>query len=102
MKIEFCIPKNESIPTNLRLKVDDKFDVCYERLSKSLAYRFSFYRFQGVDCFLADDIMDQIVRQMREQAYDLGACLEEISREFDADANEIGVTVFFKKRGLWQ
>lgn len=42
MKIEFYIPKDEEIPTRLRLKVDDSIDVYYKKLSNVFAYTFEF------------------------------------------------------------
>lgn len=98
MKIEFYAPEGENIPTKLRLKVDDKIDVYYNRLPNGLAYRFSFFRFQSVDCFLADKIVSQIVQMMHEQSYDHGAYWEEIVREVAADEHEIRVTVDFRVR----
>lgn len=42
MKIEFYIPKNEKIPTSLRLDVDGK-RVIYNRVKDIFAYDFHFF-----------------------------------------------------------
>lgn len=47
-KIEFYIPKDEKIPTDLRLKVDEK-DVFYKRAKEGLAYEFEIFN-------LADEV----------------------------------------------
>jgi len=73
MKIEFFIPENETIPTALRLKVDDTYDVFYERLSDKFAYAFTFFKLQGVTENIARLITEAIINRMASQSYDHGA-----------------------------
>lgn len=42
MKVKFYIPKDETIPTRLRLKVDER-DVYYESVKDKFAYDFQFF-----------------------------------------------------------
>ena len=58
MNIEFYIPKDEKIPTDLRLKVDG-IDVCYERIKGG----FRFYVYVDSD-EKALDIVKAITGQM--------------------------------------
>lgn len=70
MKIEFYIPKDEKIPTDLRLKVDG-IDVCYERIKGG--FRFYVY----VD---SDEKALEIVKAIAEQMI------------FDHDESQHGVS----------
>lgn len=72
MKIEFFIPENEMIPTALQLKVDDAYDVFYERLPDRFAYAFTFFKTQGVTENMARLITEAIIDQMVDQSYDHG------------------------------
>lgn len=72
MKIEFFIPENESIPTALRLKVDDTYDVFYTRLPDKFAYAFTFFKSQGVTENLARLMTEAIIDRMVGQSYDHG------------------------------
>jgi hypothetical protein len=73
MRIEFHIPKDESIPTRLRLRVDGEIDVYYERLRDAFGYKFDFFKSQGVTVEMATAITDEIVRRMISQSYDIGS-----------------------------
>ena len=99
MKIEFYIPKDERIPTQFRLKVDEKFDVYYDKVHGKFAYKFKFFRFQGVTLEMANSITDEIVHKMEWQSYDHGAQWRECdTREIVNDEFELSITVFFRKR----
>ena len=99
MKIEFYIPEDQSIPTNLRVKVDDKFDVYYSRLNDVFGFKFEFFEFQGVTREMATAITDEIVSKMVSQSYDHGAQWRECGvREIVADGLELSITVFFRVR----
>lgn len=99
MKIEFYVPKDQTIPLQLRLKVDGKFDVDYDRLSDTFGWKFEFSKFQGVTLEMANAITDEIVSRMISQSYDHGAQWRERGvREIVNDEWELSVTVFFRVR----
>ena len=56
-KMEFYIPKDEVIPTRLRLKIDENIDVYYERLPNVFGYKFDFLKLQNVTIEMATVIM---------------------------------------------
>ncbi len=68
MKIEFYIPKNEKIPTSLRLDVDGK-QVKYNRVKDIFAYDFHFF---GQTEEKSLEIAEEIARVMCYQSYDHG------------------------------
>ena len=87
MKIEFY-SAGKQIPTELRLKVDDKFDVYYSQLSDWIGYKFEFFKHQGVTAELATKITDEIVSRMIDQSYNHGSQWRECSRDvIDNDFN---------------
>lgn len=98
MKIEFYSAEKQ-IPTELRLKVDDKFDVYYNQLSDRFGYKFEFFRHQGVTIELATIITDEIVSKMIDQSYDHGVQWREcgVRDIIDNDFN-LSITVFFRIR----
>ena len=98
MKIEFY-SAGKQIPTELRLKVDDKFDVYYSQLSDWIGYKFEFFKHQGVTAELATEITDEIVSRMIDQSYDHGAQWREIGvREIDNEEYDVRIKVFFRVR----
>ena len=99
MKIEFYIPKDQVIPTQFRLKVDGKYDVYYDKDTWKFAYKFQFFRHQGVTLEMAYSITDEIVHKLEWQSYDHGAEWRECGiREIVNDEFELSITVFFRKR----
>lgn len=99
MKIDFYIPKDETIPTQLRVKVNEQYDVYYERLAHAFGYRFSFFKFQGVTQEMARAITDEIVSRMVDQFYDHGAqWREDETREFTENDYTITIVVHFRVR----
>lgn len=99
MKIEFYIPKDETIPTRLRVKVDGEIDVYYERLPDAFGFKFEFFQHQGVTQEMATAITDEIVRRMESQSYDHGAQWRECGvREIYMDEWDLSITVFFRVR----
>ena len=78
MKIEFYIPEDQIIPTKLRLKVDDKYDVYYHEDENDFAWFFTFYG-EAKDHY--EEILEEVVSKMKFQSYDHGACWREIGRE---------------------
>lgn len=99
MKIEFYIPKDETIPTRLRVKADGNIDVYYSRLSNAFGYKFEFFRHQGVSLGMATAITDEIVSRMVSQSYDHGAQWRECGiREIVLNDFELSITVFFRVR----
>lgn len=72
MKIEFFIPENETIPTALRLKVNDTYDVFYKRLPDKFAYAFTFFKSEGMTEERARLITEAIIDRMVDQSYDHG------------------------------
>ena len=100
MKIEFYIPKEEEIPTRLRLKVDDSIDVYYQKLSNAFAYAFEFCPVvQNVNLEIATEIVDEIVSRMKSQSYDHGAQWRECEvRDIVNDEYSLSITVYFRVR----
>ena len=97
MKIEFYIPKDQIIPTQLRVKVNDTIDVYYERTFSG--WKFDFFKHQGVTLEMATAITDEIVSKMIWQSYDHGAQLRECGvREIVNDEWDLSITVFFRMR----
>ncbi len=78
MKIEFFVPKDESVPTKLRLRVDDTIFVYYKRCDTCFAYDFDFYECPEDK---ENEILDEIVGKMIYQSDACGARWEEVSRE---------------------
>lgn len=98
MKIESYIPKDEEIPTRLRLKVDDSIDVYYKKLSNVFAYTFEFF-VQNVNLEIATEIVDEIVSRMKSQSYDHGAQWRECgARDIVNDEYSLSITVYFRVR----
>ena len=99
MKIDFYIPQDKAIPTELRLKVDGQYDVYYEKFPYDFAYRFSFLKSQGITLEMARTIVDEIVSRMIDQSYDHGAQWKEHwGRDFVENDYEIQITAFFRVR----
>ena len=99
MKIEFYIPKDEMIPTRLRVKVDETIDVYYKRLPNEFGFKFDFFKHQGVDLEMATAITDEIVSKMISQSYDHGAQWRECGvREIVNYDWDLSITVFFRVR----
>lgn len=68
MKVKFYIPKDETIPTRLRLKVDER-DVYYERAKDKFAYDFQFFETEKEDCL---KIAEELAQIMSFQSEDHG------------------------------
>lgn len=99
MKIEFYIPKDETIPTQLRVKVDGTIDVYYKRLPDAFGFKFDFFKHQGVTLEMATEITDEIVSRMISQSYDHGAQWRECGvREVVNDEWDLSITIFFRVR----
>lgn len=99
MKIYFYIPKDETIPTQLRVKVDGTIDVYYNRLPDAFGFEFRFFKHQGVTLEMAKEITDEIVSRMIFQSYDHGAQWRECCvREIVNDEWDLSITVFFRVR----
>lgn len=99
MKIDFYIPKDQTIPLQLRLKVNEQYDVYYEALADVFGYEFTFFKIQGITKEMATAITDEIVLRMIDQSYDHGASWREskVQGYFEND-HEIAITVYFKVR----
>ena len=98
MNIEFYIPKDQTIPTQLRVKVDGTIDVYYERTSNG-GWKFKFFKHQDVTLEMATAITDKIVSRIIWQSYDHGAQLRECGvREIVNDEWDLSITVFFRMR----
>ena len=77
MATEFFIPKNEIIPTRLRLKVDER-DVFYERVQSCFGYIFEILDATDKE---AVEIATNIAHIMENQSYDHGASWRIVSVE---------------------
>lgn len=99
MKIDFYIPKDQTIPLQLRVKVNEEYDVYYEAFPDDFGYKFSFFKIQGVTKEMARAITDEIVSQMIDQSYDHGSqWRENKTREIIENDFEIIVKVYFRVR----
>jgi hypothetical protein len=74
MEIKFYIPKDETIPIQLRLKVDG-MDVYYEKVEGEFAYDFTLFDKAKKK---STEIIDRIVSIMCNQSYDHGSEWREI------------------------
>ena len=98
MKIEFYVAKDQTIPTELRLKVDEAIDVYYKRLAGAFGYELCFLKSQ-VTLGIAEAITDEIVSRMISQSYDHGAQWRECGvRKIEENDWEVSITVFFRVR----
>ena len=70
MKIEFYIPKDEKVPTQLRMYADGHY-VIYNRLEDRFGYDFMFMGDVSAD--EAVDLAKEIASVMCDQSYDHGA-----------------------------
>ena len=101
MKIEFFSP--EKIPTRLRLLVEDKYHVYYEKAKADrlgeFAWKFTFWD-EAKECY--EEILDAIVSTMMSQSYDHGASWRETSRRVvnaeDESWGSVEVVVCFRIR----
>lgn len=99
MEIKFYTPEYETIPTRLRVKVNGKYDVYYERLRDKFGWRFEFFKYQGVTVEIATAIVDEMVSQMISQSYDHGAQWRECGvRDVLNDDFDLSITVFLRVR----
>ena len=99
IKIDFYIPENQTIPTQLRVKVDENIDVYYDRTASGFGWKFEFFKHQGVTLEMATAITDEIVSKMISQSYDHGAQWRECGvREVVNDEWDLSITVFFRVR----
>lgn len=99
MKIEFYVPEDQSIPTRLRLRVNEEIDVYYEGLKDEFGYKFDFVKYQGVTLEMATEITNEIVRRMISQSYDYGAQWRECgTREIVNNEWDLSITVYFRVR----
>lgn len=99
MKIDFYIPKDQTIPLQLRVKVNEEYDVYYEAFPDDFGYKFSFFKIQGVTKEMARAITDEIVSQMIDQSYDHDSqWRENKTREIIENDFEIIVKVYFRVR----
>lgn len=96
MNIEFYIPKDETIPTQFRLKVDG-MDVYYDKVYGEFAYDFTLW---GEARDNSTAIVDEIVRRMCNQSYDHGAEWRERKREIieqgDEEWSALVIRVYFR------
>lgn len=99
MKIDFYIPKDTAIPLQLRLKVNDQYDVYYKAFADAFGYEFTFFKIQGITKEMATAITDEIVLRMIDQSYDHGSQWRENKvRTIDENDLKIIVNVYFKVR----
>ena len=92
--IKFYIPNSETVPTDLRLYVDDVY-VVYERTVGGYSFR-----------ILLDDeekamkVAKQIVKRMEYESYDHGASWRTVSLEVvpQEDRYKVGTVIQYKYR----
>lgn len=99
MKVQFYIPKSQTIPTQLRVKIDDKYDIYYDKVPGMFAWDFQFFG-EAKDCY--EVLLDKIVHTMCNQSYDHGASWRETKREIVKQGSEwyddFVVRVYFRVR----
>lgn len=101
MKIEFYIPKNEKIPTSLRLDVDGK-QVKYNRVKDIFAYDFHFFKHTEEKAL---EVAKEIAEVMCYQSYDHGQSWRvtdiSIIKQEERYAVGVIVRVEFRIRDSW-
>ena len=98
MDIKFHVPKDEIVPTQLRLRVDGDIDVYYGR-SPSGGWTFRFFKFQNVSKEMAEAIAETVWKKMEYQSYDHGVSWRECGvREVKEDEYEIEITINYRVR----
>ena len=98
MDIKFYIPKDESVPTQLRLRIDGDIDVYYDR-SPSGGWKFWLFKFQNVTREMAEAIVEEIWQRMENQSYDHGVSWRECGvREVYEDRYSIEITIDYRVR----
>lgn len=60
--------RDKTVPIDMRVKVDDKYEVSYVRSIGEFAYEFKVFPMNG-----ADEAVLQVVAAMEDQSYDHGA-----------------------------
>lgn len=101
MKIQFYIPKDEIVPTQFRVKIDDKYDVYYDKVPNEFAWDFTFWN-EAKDCY--ETLLDEMVSRMCTQSEDHGASWCETKREVVEKSElwgSIVVRVYFRIRDSW-
>lgn len=99
MKIDFYIPKDTTIPLQLRLEVNEQYSVYYKESADVFGYEFTFFKIQGITKEMATAIVDEIVLRMIDQSYDHGAHWRETKvREYFENDFKIIVKVYFRVR----
>ena len=96
MPLEVFVPKDETIPTALRLKAYNlpehpDMQILYERVPGEFTYKFTFYHtffYQENTLRVCGDILDQIIRTLCSQSYDHGAAWRETKRELLSESDE--------------
>ena len=101
MDINFYIPPNQKIPTQLRLKVTDYnnkvYDVYYSRSHKTFSYTFEFLnsQFEDENGFVyqgtMDRIMDEIIDLLISQSEDHGSRWVKVGQKI-TQQNRFGTT----------
>lgn len=97
MKIEFYTPPSETIPTKLRLLIDDKEQVVYSPLRDAFGYEFTIYNAASEE--RAKEIFDRCVSIMCSQSYDHGAQWRAVHAAIKPDGDDyfryyVGVVTF--------
>ena len=95
-------PKNEYIPTELRLKVSGFEDhpdmqVLYFRVPGEFAYQFTFYHtllWQENTRKCCEDALSKIVSAMCSQSYDHGASWRDIKTEYLENESDVYHSTF--------
>ena len=98
--IEKMSAMNKEVPTELAVKVNEKHEVRYHKLSDCFGYEFKVFPKTG-----ALEAVHEIVSAMESQSYDHGASwrttsLEEVQRDDELDMYRFFV-VKFRIRDAW-
>ena len=83
--------RENTVPTDMRVLVDGKYEVSYVRCIGEFAYEFEVFPKIG-----AEEAVTQVVSAMESQSYDHGACWRRTSFEELIKEDEDDMCRFFK------
>ena len=102
MKVQFYIPDYQTIPTQLRVRVNDKYDVYYDKVPNEFDWDFTFWN-EAKDCYAT--LLGELVSRMCNQSEDHGSSWRETGREVIKQCEDswgsIVVRVHFRIRDAW-
>lgn len=102
MEIKFYTPEYETIPTQLRLKVDGTTDVYYKRVEGHFAYDLTLFTDNQEK---RNAIVEEVIRILIDQSEDNGSRWVEYCREILNPGEDwyepFVIRVYFRMRDSW-